>query len=434
MCEIAVIPVGDVESDDEERLRSIVSLAEMFYDDNPHGLGIVVTERDPESETFNHFAFKTGWTEQGMSRTALYEFLDEKIGDAWRVTVHARFATAGDVDKAGTHPIITADQAGPAWDAVVHNGSIRGHKAKRSRLRRNDDHTFATEVDSEVIAHVTDAPDSVEDFLDEDDGWEEPNLRGNLNFLLYSEEYILAYTEGKYHIGDDFSMACDFRDYNTDVETSGEEGWFLITPDGDLHFRERSRRTITSRTTSGSGNRINNPWYRGYSKYGADTVNRAENNSASNGGDDDESSDSSSTTTRETPTSGLAGQEVVLSQNPHISDEEALDYHEGWFVGADSFVCKEHGQSFVRACPTCVQEGVALDTIGLTHIPDIYQGGGVKGPAEVTVEDNSNVVVNRCPSNKEWYVRRDCPFCGVPHQDDDLDAIEGRLKRHYAQD
>ena len=65
MCEIATIPVDtvDPDSDDrDDRIASVVELAEMFYDSNPHGLGVVTISRDEDS--FHNRAFKTGWTDR----------------------------------------------------------------------------------------------------------------------------------------------------------------------------------------------------------------------------------------------------------------------------------------------------------------------------------------------------------------------------------
>ena len=436
MCEIATIPVDQFDPEEDDRathVSRVVELASAFYDDNPHGLGVVATKRDESENAFTHEAFKTGWTDKGMSTTALYEFVDERLDDAWRFTVHARFATAGEVDRKGTHPIIIDNCDETPWDAVVHNGSIRGHKYKRRRLKK-DGHTFSTEVDSEVIAHETDLPDP-DTFGSEEDDWGVPNLRGNLNYLLFHEDMILVYTEGKYHVSDDFTMACNFRDFNTDKPTQGEEGWFLFTPDGDVVFREMEKPTISARSgghSKWSGlSRSSNPW-KGHS---FDTRSAQSRLDTAHSDDPDDESGSNTDSGNSNRKSGVDSPRGYASgsdepeqtretlrrakheSNPTIGSDEALPQseHAGYFVGADEMFCLEHETVFSYVCTECSTDlkKDESEQVGLVFRPDIFPGAQPhKGEVNTAKGTRS---VTRCSMSMEWYVGEVCPTCGVDH-------------------
>jgi glucosamine--fructose-6-phosphate aminotransferase (isomerizing) len=63
---------------------------------------------------------------------------------------HTRWATHGAPNTANAHPIVSRDNI-----AVVHNGIIENHEELRRELRGLG-YTFATETDTEVIAHLVD--------------------------------------------------------------------------------------------------------------------------------------------------------------------------------------------------------------------------------------------------------------------------------------
>lgn len=421
MCEIATIPVDtvDPDSDDrDDRISSVVELAQVFYDSNPHGLGVVTISRDEDS--FHNRAFKTGWTERGMSATGLYEFLDDTIDDAWRVVVHARFATAGGVDQAGTHPIIINECDETPWSAVVHNGSVNGHTYKRRKLER-DGHTFSTEVDSEVIAHETEMPDP-DTFGTDDSDWEIPSLRGNLNYVLFSDEMILVYTQGKYHVSDDFTMACNHREFNTEKPSPGEDGWFLFTPDGDVIHRENEKPSYTSKSTPVVGGRPRSRWW---SRGTHSSSSRQSTLSATQDSDDTSRTKNAytrgvETTTRSPDTSDVDKtretlRRAGLNENPTIGSDEALDKetHAGYFAGADELLCLEHERTFSFVCTDCRRDADFDDEdVGVVYHPSVFYGRDNKGEVNTSVGVSS---VARCPSENEWYVGDTCPTCGIDH-------------------
>jgi glucosamine--fructose-6-phosphate aminotransferase (isomerizing) len=78
---------------------------------------------------------------------------------------HTRWATHGGVTRENAHPHLSCD----ASFAVVHNGIIDNYRALRDRLAA-EGHTFRSETDTEVVAHLCEshlasAGDPVEAFL-----------------------------------------------------------------------------------------------------------------------------------------------------------------------------------------------------------------------------------------------------------------------------
>ncbi len=63
---------------------------------------------------------------------------------------HTRWATHGKVTDENAHPHF--DQSGKI--ALVHNGVIENYAALREQLERESGHTFASDTDTEVLAHL----------------------------------------------------------------------------------------------------------------------------------------------------------------------------------------------------------------------------------------------------------------------------------------
>jgi len=194
MCEILSVKAEPVVENPEEFVQGAM---DTLYESNNDGFGMVAVGIDPETETFELEGFKGGGGNHGPE--PFVEWLKEQ-GDAWRIVVHARLATAGGIGFEQTHPIkIIDDDVDTRF--VVHNGIVRNATNERRKLKK-DGHEFNTTVDSEVIAHVHDnLPDTLDDF-------EQSDLRGRLNYLLFGKDRILVRNSGKYTLTDDLLMTC----------------------------------------------------------------------------------------------------------------------------------------------------------------------------------------------------------------------------------
>src|SRR4051812_6506368 len=96
---------------------------------------------------------------------------------------HTRWATHGRPTEENAHP--HRDCAGRV--VVVHNGIIENYLQLKERLRATD-HSFVTETDTEVVAHL------VEEYLRDDDSFERAvrravrDLRGIFALSIISTE------------------------------------------------------------------------------------------------------------------------------------------------------------------------------------------------------------------------------------------------------
>ena len=127
-------------------------------------------------------------------RVGRVETLREAVGNASHPATlglaHTRWATHGGVTEGNAHPVEACEGSGVT---VVHNGIIENYVALRRRLGE-EGHTFHTDTDSEVIAHL------VESHYDGDlvaavkDAYNE--LRGHFAFAVahrdHPEELVAA--------------------------------------------------------------------------------------------------------------------------------------------------------------------------------------------------------------------------------------------------
>ena len=169
---------------------------------------------------------------------------------------HTRWATHGKPNEVNAHPHAT-DKV-----AVVHNGIIENFRELREELQKKG-HTFTTETDSEVIAHlVTDEMQqgrspakAVEAAL--------PRLRGAfaLAFLFEGEEDLLVgarkgsplavgYGDGEMYLGSDAIALAPF----TDTISYLEDGdWAVLNRKGaQVHdeFGKKVKRAVQKSTAS----------------------------------------------------------------------------------------------------------------------------------------------------------------------------------------
>lgn len=209
MCEIAVI--------DPRRmgLKETFGLIENMFLKNPDGLGLVATYH--HGGRFKNYMYRS----EDPLWVNVLEFLSVHAEDAWRITIHARLATAGGVGLDQTHPIQVHCKECDV-NMVLHNGVVTNHHINRKRLR-GDGHNFKTGVDSEVIAHkVGTIPETLE-------GWEEPDFIGSLNYIVFGDDKILVRIGSMYALSEDYRMAMHDRDFKP--EDSQSSVIMLITPD-----------------------------------------------------------------------------------------------------------------------------------------------------------------------------------------------------------
>jgi predicted glutamine amidotransferase len=236
MCEIAVV------NPDELNIEATHQMAATFAEEQGDGLGVVAVLNEGD-----RFEYKVYKSTQPHWQT-LYAFLKRNYSRAWRIVVHARYATSGKVNRDTAHPIkIDCDTCDFEW--VVHNGSVRRYDTKFENLLE-DGHQLNTGVDTEVIPHtISKLPETVDDHSSRT-----YRMYGNLNYLVFSEDGILVRSDSKYHVSDDFTMTCSpkkFRDAEeAGFDTDAENGWLLIEPDGAEPAIETKERTTRSRYSS----------------------------------------------------------------------------------------------------------------------------------------------------------------------------------------
>jgi len=251
MCEIAVVPGSPAESN----AASYVDLAQTLYEQNSHGLGMVAVydETEGDDDAFNYGYYKT--TDPTDSWPEIRDWFEQR-SHAWRFVIHARLATAGGKTLEGVHPIKVTDDDVDSY-YVVHNGVVSAHRLHRRNLE-DDGHEFNTEVDSEVIAHThADVPETLDDF----DGTE---LRGRLNYLLFTDHGVLVRNTGKYTLSEDFTMSC--RPVNNQTSASGQlpvgddavdglgQCFALYKPDRSVETMDASYASLQSSGRYSTGN------------------------------------------------------------------------------------------------------------------------------------------------------------------------------------
>jgi hypothetical protein len=241
MCEIAVC--------DPEQcgIAPMQQLAAKFHDEQGDGIGVLAVKNHGDKFTYETYrSTEPHWQ-------TLYAFMNRHMDETWRFVIHGRYGTIGGTKREHCHPLSVECEA-CEFDHVIHNGSVRNYQQNKASLTSHG-HDFATDVDSEVIPHkVSELPDTVSDH-----GYNTYNIKGKLNYLLFSEDGILVRAQRKYDLTDDFTMTCS----RTDIENAEDLGferaknkWALITPDGatpevETKSRKYSRSSGSSRQSQG---------------------------------------------------------------------------------------------------------------------------------------------------------------------------------------
>lgn len=242
MCEIVVL------DPEQTPIQAAQEISVRFHDEQGDGLGVVAVHN--EGDAFDYNIFKS----TAPHWQTLYTFFKRNYG-AWRIVIHGRAMTSGKRNWDTCHPI-EVECGKCEFDYVVHNGSVRKHTQKRGGLTTAG-HDFNTEVDTEVIAHtVEELPDSVSDH-----GYNTYPLKGNLNYLLFSEDGILVRSGSKYDLSDSFTMTCSYRDFDEPEELGFTRGrnkrWALVTPSNEspeIEIEESYRRNSTSSRNTTTSN------------------------------------------------------------------------------------------------------------------------------------------------------------------------------------
>lgn len=239
MCEIAVL------DPEQAPIEAAHQIAGRFNDEQGDGLGVLAIHHEGGEFRYNSYkAVDPHWQ-------TLYTFLSRHYPKAWRFVIHGRAQTTGKVNRKTSHPI-KVDCPECDFSNVIHNGHVRGHADKFKDLG-DQGHEFSTSVDTELIAHeISEVPDSVEDLTAAT-----YDLRGNLSYLVFSEDGILVRTEQKYHLSDDFSMTCSINKFNDPEGLGFRRGitneWMLITPsEGEPEIETKDRVVYKNSGSSGS--------------------------------------------------------------------------------------------------------------------------------------------------------------------------------------
>lgn len=240
MCEIVVLDPNRTEN------IGIHQLAVSLTEEQGDGFGILAVKSEGGKFTYDTYrSTNPDWM-------ALHEFLERNNEEAWRYVLHGRAKTTGEVKHNNTHPLpIDCPECEGKW--IVHNGSVRGHQQVRGGLM-SAGHQFATDVDSENIAH------KIPELPDKDLGemsHNEHKINGTLNYLVFYEDGIFARLSQKYHITGDFVVSCRTRKREEPMVAYEDwdklDKWFRVTPteDGGVTV-EKSKQKYTGRNKYGA--------------------------------------------------------------------------------------------------------------------------------------------------------------------------------------
>ena len=166
---------------------------------------------------------------------------------------HTRWATHGKPTETNAHPHATARVA------IVHNGIIENFRELRAELS-GQGHAFATETDSEVVAHLVTAELDAGRTPAEAVAAALPRLRGAfaLAFLFAGEADLLigarrgaplamGYGDGEMYLGSDALALAPFTD---EISYLDDGDWVVLTRQSVAFYDEDNRRVTRPKQKS----------------------------------------------------------------------------------------------------------------------------------------------------------------------------------------
>jgi len=221
---------------EELTTNNAFNIALDMFQSNSDGMGALAVYRNEDEGSFSYEEYAQAiptWAE-------FLAFLEDVESEAWRVILHARLSTTGEDNDQNTHPLEVGEGSDFEW--VVHNGVVSNHEQLRTAAERAG-HEYATDVDSESIAHcVGSLPEDTDDI----DERGEYNLQGSLNYILCNEDGIFVKNTGKYEWSDNFTVTTCRRDTSFDGASSSNR-WLLVDPEDGVE-------TVTWRDSSNNPN------------------------------------------------------------------------------------------------------------------------------------------------------------------------------------
>lgn len=210
MCEIAILAPSRYSADE------LATTAMAIYRSQRSSLGLVAIRENDDRTRFLYDILKV----VNPDYDDVLNFIENHQEEATRLIIHGRLATHGDVTVTNAHPI-KVDCPECDVDFVLHNGVVYTHEETR-RMHEKHGHDYATEVDSEVIAH--DFGHVPTDFDDGTFGLHEREPA----FILLSDEAVFIRNGGMYRLAEDGTMATRRREVGPGSDATYTE--VILTP------------------------------------------------------------------------------------------------------------------------------------------------------------------------------------------------------------
>lgn len=210
MCEIAIL---DTQQYSPGELKAA---AVTLYESMGPSLGVVAVHDNEEEGRFDYDIYKAVVPD----REDVFSFVDRAREEgAFRLIIHGRLATHGEINKENAHPI-EIDCSECDIDYLLHNGVISTYRRDKSAMEELG-HEFSTDVDSEVIAHAfQQIPDGFDTEQDLDHYSWQPA------YILLSEDKVFIHGR-RYRLSNRGTMAHGHRDFGPDRSDEDYESVIL---------------------------------------------------------------------------------------------------------------------------------------------------------------------------------------------------------------